>query len=157
MEKTTYDDEKRIAVLTGGQVIYAVHKSTQCFGDVCPIHKPSDHFLIDAPLTYDPMVGSFFREHEGYTFIDPDDYNFNTNGKVIVQNSIFCLECNTEAISTHRHHMASCHCGNSFADGGSAYLRRGGTNWMETSLVLRKENYGDNHGKIERQGLPDSD
>jgi hypothetical protein len=136
--KTTYDDQHRVAILNSGQTIYAVHKSTQCLGEVCPIHKPSDHDLVDAPLTYDPMIGSFFREVSGEKVIDPDDYNFNKFGEVIVRNAITCLDCNDTVVSTHRHHMATCSCGESSADGGSAYLRRVGANWVEASTVFTR-------------------
>jgi len=136
--KTTYDDHHRVAVLNSGQTIYAVHKSTQCLGEVCPIHKPSDHDLVDAPLTYDPMIGSFFREFHGMLVIDPDDYNFNNHGEVILKNAITCLGCGDTIRSTHRHDFVTCSCGESSVDGGSAYLRRVGSNWVDCSVVFEK-------------------
>lgn len=41
----------------------------------------------------------------------------------IIRNSVHCLGCDTELVSTHRHHYASCPCGTA-ADGGTEYLRR---------------------------------
>jgi hypothetical protein len=136
--KTTYNDENRVAVLNSGQIIYAVHKSTQCLGEVCPIHKPSNHDLINAPLTFDPMVGSFFREIGGELVVDPDDYALNTQGEVIVRNAITCLGCQDTIESTHRHHFVTCSCGKSSVDGGHAYLRRVGGNWVDASVIAKK-------------------
>lgn len=141
MKKTTYDDEKRIAVLTGGQIIYAVHKSTQCYGEVCPIHAPSGHKLIDYPLTFDPMIGSFFRDVDGELVIDPDDYRLNRNGEVILSNVIQCNHCGSTIESTHQHDFRYCSCGRVAVDGGAAYLRRlgSGGDWTELSKIFYRE------------------
>lgn len=142
MEKTTYDDKTRMATLTGGQIIYAVHKSTQCFGEVCPIHAPSDHALIDAPLTYNPMIGSFFREVNGELYVDPDDYQLNRNGQVILKNAVKCNNCEDTIESKHRHDFVTCSCGRVSVDGGSAYLRRvGAGDWTDISRIFYRGDY----------------
>lgn len=140
MEKTTYDDKTRMATLAGGQIIYAVHKSTQCFGEVCPIHSPSDHELHGYPLTYNPMIGSFFREVEGKLVVDPDDYQLHRNGEVILRNAVTCNNCGVTIESKHRHDFVRCDCGEAAVDGGSAYLRRvGAGNWTDDSKVFYRE------------------
>lgn len=136
--ETTYNDESKVAILSSGQTIYAVHKSTQCFGEVCPLHAPSNHALRDYPLWYDAMIGSFFREVNGEKVVDPDDYQLNTNGRVIVRNSARCGHCGVEVTSQHRHDFARCECGQTAVDGGSAYLRRLGTEFEDTSIVVYK-------------------
>jgi len=49
-------------------------------------------------------------------------------------NGILCSRCNFILISETRHDFVSCECGN-FADGGQAYLRRGGK--LEEMAELR--------------------
>jgi len=57
----------------------------------------------------------------------------------IIQNSLYCKLCDTEIISTHRHHFISCKCGSFSADGGKDYLKRCGNitsdNYEDTSVV----------------------
>jgi predicted RNA-binding Zn-ribbon protein involved in translation (DUF1610 family) len=136
--ETTYNDESKIAVLSSGQKIYAVHKSTQCYGEHCAIHNPSDHSLRKYPLWYDAMIGSFFREVDGEKVVDPDDYQLNTRGQVIVRNSARCMSCGVEVVSGHRHDFSTCQCGQVAVDGGSSYLRRVGTDFEDTSIIFRK-------------------
>ena len=45
---------------------------------------------------------------------------------MIVKNAAYCLNCETEIESTHRHDWVQCPCGSVFVDGGKDYLRRGG-------------------------------
>lgn len=138
--ETTYNDESKVAILSSGQKIYAVHKSNQCLGEVCPVHNPSDHGLRDFDLHYNTMIGSFFRDVYGEMVIDPDDYVLNTAGKVIVANLISCNHCGDLVASTHRHDFRSCSCGKVAADGGSTYLRRLGSagDFKELSVIVRK-------------------
>ena len=51
---------------------------------------------------------------------------------MIVKNNAFCMLCNTEVESHHRHDYVRCLCGNLAVDGGMAYLRR---NARDTSMV----------------------
>lgn len=136
--ESSYDDVKRQANLSSGQVIHAFHKSTACYGEVCPVHNPSDHNLRAYPLHYDFMVASFFREVDGELVIDPDDYNYVNFGKVIVENAIKCTICNDRIVSEHRHDFKYCTCGAVAVDGGSSYLRRLGTDWVDDSKVFTK-------------------
>lgn len=136
--ETVYDDVSKTATLSSGQTIYSVHKSTQCYGKVCPLHNPSDHPLRDYPLWYDAMIGSFFREINGQKVVDPDDYRLNSCGQVIVRNSARCMKCGIEVVSTHRHDFRRCQCGQTAVDGGSSYLRRLGSDFEDTSIIARK-------------------
>lgn len=43
----------------------------------------------------------------------------------VVRNAFQCRQCGETVESTHRHHYATCECGN-FTDGGHDYVRRGG-------------------------------
>lgn len=138
--ETTFDDVKRETVLSGGQTIHAFHKSDQCSGDVCPVHKPSDHGLRVYDLHYNFMVGSFFRDVEGEMVVDPDDYVLNVEGQVILLNMISCNHCGDLVASTHRHDFCGCSCGKVAADGGSAYLRRLGSagDYTDLSVIVYK-------------------
>lgn len=90
------------------------------------------------------MIFSFFRLLDGIDgtdrAVDPDDYNLNSRGFVVIENSARCLNCKTKIESTHRHHFVMCECGTIGVDGGSSYFRRiGDPNYMEdTSIVYRK-------------------
>jgi len=138
--KTTFDDVKREAVLSGGQTIYAFHKSDQCYGEFCAVHNPSDHSLREYDLHYNAMAGSFFRDVDGEMVVDPDDYILNKTGEVIVINLISCNHCGDLVASTHRHDFRRCSCGKVAADGGSSYLRRLGSagDFTELSTIMRK-------------------
>lgn len=146
MPESTYDDISRTATLSGGQTIYAFHKSDQCYGGICPVHKPTAHTYRDLPLFYSFDNGYFYRKNEetGTMYIDPDDYTLRNNGRVIVRNSVLCLECGAEIISEYRHHAATCPCGTVMVDGGSAYLKRSAWNmegnFKDTSIVCTPEN-----------------
>jgi hypothetical protein len=43
---------------------------------------------------------------------------------MIVKNSLQCLICLEEVVSTHRHDFRRCSCGNVAVDGGKDYLKR---------------------------------
>lgn len=53
---------------------------------------------------------------------------------MILRNSIVCNNCNHEIVSRHRHDYITCSCGQVSIDGGSSYLRRGGNNYIDTSI-----------------------
>jgi len=42
----------------------------------------------------------------------------------IIRNSVICLKCKTEIVSTGRWDFKYCLCGNVAVDGGKAYLKR---------------------------------
>lgn len=141
---TTYDDVKRMAVLSSGQIVYGFHKSEHCNGIVCPVHKPSQHALSGFPLVYNATKMHFFRDVFGSMVLDPDDYILNKNGKAITYNAAKCLICNCVIESMFRHDYSKCPCGNIFVDGGCSYLRHGfkdASNYMDMSVVVRIENY----------------
>ena len=59
----------------------------------------------------------------------------NSKHEVVERNSVKCLLCNDEIVSTHRHDMRWCKCGNVAVDGGNEYRRRVFTtnDWVDTS------------------------
>lgn len=74
----------------------------------------------------------------------------------LIKNAVKCLECNTIAESTHRHHMASCECGAVSADGGLDYEKRSWKTGSRYESVSEYEEYyreeygfGLDDGKIE--------
>lgn len=142
MTDSTYDDASRKAYLSSGQVLNAFHKSTQCYGEFCPVHNPSDHLYRDLPLFFDPVGFYFYREAgNGATYVDPDDFTLTSKGKIIIRNAVICLECEDEIESKHRHDFVSCKCGGVAVDGGAAYLRRAGVaGFRDMSVVCTPEN-----------------
>ena len=64
-------------VLHNGAVLKNIHPEGACFGEFCPIHRPSDHPLNDKPFLWEPEIRVLFRvcEHE-YSHPDPDDTRF---------------------------------------------------------------------------------
>lgn len=134
--ESTYNDEQRVAYLSSGQVIHAFHKSTHCLGQVCPVHKPSEHSFRKYPLFYVPTIGSFFREISDTEWcVDPDDYAMTMRGSVVIENSVECHKCKEKIISAHKHDFVTCSCGETSVDGGSAYFRRVGNDFRDTSIV----------------------
>ena len=63
--------------LYDGSTLRGVHAPTDCLGEYCCIHKPSDHPLRYAPLAWMGEIRSMFRvcEH-GFFHPDPDDIRF---------------------------------------------------------------------------------
>jgi hypothetical protein len=47
--------------------------------------------------------------------------------RVLRANCAECRKCGDVIESTHRHHFVSCKCGAIFTDGGTEYIRRGGS------------------------------
>ena len=59
--------------------------------------------------------------------------------KLLIKNSIKCLECNEVLVSTYRHHFSMCNCPNkAFTDGGNSYQRWGAS---DLSKIEDKSNY----------------
>lgn len=138
---TTFDDTTRVAELSGGQTLFAIHRSAQCYGEACPVHNPSDHPLREFDLFWNDEGRFFYRNVYGTNMVDPDDYGLSKNGSVIVRNSAMCTHCGVELVSTHRHDFVQCACGGAFVDGGHDYLRRGGDRLKDTSVVAKVEDY----------------
>lgn len=134
----TKTDEGQL-LLSGGQIISNFHDDGVCMGDVCPVHKPSDHKFKNAPLFFNGV--HMYRVIDGEMVIDPDDYVFNRFGKAILRNSAKCHRCDTTAMSTDRHDYQTCECGNVFVDGGFDYARHGCLEpdaYEDTSIIVRK-------------------
>lgn len=66
--------------LASNEIISHVHASNRCLGEVCPIHKPTNHHMRFMRLHYRHDRGIFERicEH-GVGHIDPDDYRTNND------------------------------------------------------------------------------
>lgn len=120
-----------------GQVLKKVHRPDECLGDVCAIHKPTDHYLRGELLSFNGkhmirMVGED-------VFVDPDDYTFLRSGQAIIRNAAQCYLCKDVVESFHTHDMDTCRCGEIFVDGGHEYLRRGANdlkNIIDMSVVF---------------------
>lgn len=143
-DETTYDDEKRHALLSSGQTVFNFHESSRCLGDHCPVHHPSDHVLREFPLRFNFDAFIFERiipasENVEETYIpDPDDYTLvSRGGKLIYRNSAKCRNCGDELISFRRHDFKTCSCGDLSVDGGHDYIRRVGsaTAYIDTSIT----------------------
>lgn len=122
--------------LRGGQLVRGFHKPDQCFGEVCPVHNPTNHALRGQELFFNGK--HMVRRVAGELFIDPDDYEFLKYGYAILRNSAFCAVCGDSLISKHRHDYVSCKCGAIAIDGGVTYLRRLADSWVnfiDTSLT----------------------
>lgn len=142
-------------ILSSGQTINNFHKGTNCFGDVCPVHSPSDHTMREWPLAFNGrhmvriMPGVTVTELHGtvvagthsdkpvLVVIDPDDFIYNVEGTAIIRNSGICKKCGDHFFSSYRHDYASCKCGKSFTDGGFDYIRQS-ADVENTSIVYTK-------------------
>lgn len=147
INESTYDDFKRKAYLSSGKTIHNFHTSDNCLGEVCPVHKPSDHRYRDLPLDFDMDLFSFVRltenpVMENFNFvIDPDDYTYRKTGRVILTNAVTCDNCNERIESRHGHHFVTCSCEAVSVDGGHSYLRRvasGG--YVDNSIIFEDIN-----------------
>jgi len=127
--------------LSSGQLVLNFHGDGECFGEVCPVHRPSEHAMRNWPLAFTgtymvrivPGIGVSAAqgiEIPEYSavpvavVIDPDDYGFLRSGQAILRNSGVCPHCGDAIESGFRHDFQSCSCENSFVDGGGAYARR---------------------------------
>ena len=70
-------DEDVIALHTGQ--ILTTHGSSQCAGEVCCIHNPSDHHMVTWPQHWrgDRRIMERLCQH-GIGHPDPDDFNIRT-------------------------------------------------------------------------------
>lgn len=138
--------------LSAGQIVENFHSEGSCFGDVCPVHRPSAHGMVDWPLAFtgvsmvrivpgvrvsgdQGMTILEYSEEPVAVVIDPDDFGFLSSGTAILRNSGVCPHCGDAIVSIFRHHFSQCFCGKSFVDGGLAYLRRT-ADLIDTSLAF---------------------
>lgn len=72
----------------------------------------------------------------------------------ILLNMAYCPQCDQILLSLHRHDFRMCEGGHGFVDGGTAYLRRGGTPLWEFSVYLKdgKIAWADSDGIATRGG-----
>lgn len=54
----------------------------------------------------------------------------------ILRNRCRCKNCETIIESKHRHDMVHCACGNVFTDGGTSYIRRGWSGFMDVNDAI---------------------
>lgn len=123
-----------------GTKLSHIHHETQCNGAYCPLHNPSNHEYRDLPLGF--KQGHMVRYSPEFPLgfvVDPDDYQFNRHGFAILRNSAKCGQCENELVSQHQHDFVTCECGQLSVDGGNAYLRRIGTDYIETSIIVQRE------------------
>lgn len=141
--QTTFDDFDREARLSSGTVLHNFHLSGDCYGDVCPVHKPSEHGFRDNLLDFNMEMFMFVRILQnvpagGINFVpDPDDYKFLQTGQAILRNTITCDACKDVIESHYRHDFVTCRCGAVSVDGGHDYLRRVGSDFVDNSVVFR--------------------
>lgn len=63
--------------LPSGLELKGVHPTTECAGRTCIIHSPTDHHMVDWPLTWRPDRAIFERTCEhGIGHPDPDQYDY---------------------------------------------------------------------------------
>jgi hypothetical protein len=65
--------------LVGGQVLVGVHKKTDCLGEYCVIHNPSNHHMKEWPQNWRPdrqMMERICPHGVGHP--DPDDISLDT-------------------------------------------------------------------------------
>lgn len=144
LPESTYDDVSKTATLSSGQIIHGFHKSTQCKGERCPVHNPSDHQYRDDLLVFNFAQFIFERVvspvgKKSYNVPDPDDYTLNqSKGNLVYRNSIRCNKCGDDIVSVYQHDMVNCYCKAVFVDGGSFYRRIGGapSDYTDTAIIL---------------------
>lgn len=133
-------NEKGKTVLSSGQILNNVHQDGDCLGDHCPLHNPSEHSYRDLPLGFNGIF--MYRETKnGDIVVDPDDYELNVNGFVVMKNSAKCLNCNDVVVSETVHDFTTCSCGNVSVDGGLKYIRRAvkdSTKYEDLSICFEK-------------------
>lgn len=135
------------------------HSAGSCAGDVCPVHRPSEHPFDHCEQRFDGdymlrvvtrngVVGSDGR----MIVVDPDDYVLYSTGSAILSNRVECPECGDVVESRSRHDFASCGCGETFTDGGRSYLRRT-ANAIDRSTVFFVEDgvYGYRESGVEHR------
>lgn len=141
MIKNAHDAFQRIdgsVIFNSGQVIARVHGPDKCHGDVCPIHKPTNHKLRGEQLYYNGK--HMVRRVGDKLMIDPDDFFYRQNGEAILRNSAVCGKCGDEIESKSRHDFVMCSCQAISVDGGLEYLRSSADsldNFINTSVVVK--------------------
>lgn len=148
ISESTFDDTKRKAYLSSGQVINQFHQSTVCASDRCPVHKPTEHDLRQYALRFN--MDSFLFERivpsqDGQTehyIPDPDDFNLNkNNGRVIYRNAAICRLCRFEVVSYSKYDTNTCECGELTVEGGHEEMRRIGEGWIENSVIFENGHF----------------
>lgn len=132
--------EDNVVRFSSGTELSNVHLAEDCLGDVCPIHKPTDHYLRGEILDFNGK--HMVRIVDGDVFIDPDDYLFRRYGTAILWNAAQCALCKDVIESRNRHDFVTCECGEISVDGGTDYLRRGARdlrNVIDLSVVFNAE------------------
>ncbi len=145
-------------ILSSGQQVNGFHGEGTCAGDFCPVHRPSDHHLLEFPLAFtgrhlvrlisELPVSSIMAidipqiEEPQLVTIDPDDYFLGQTGKAIIRNSAICAECGEHIVSYSQHDYKVCSCGDSAVDGGPLYLKRFGAA-LDTSIVFTLPGFED--------------
>ena len=120
---TQWGNTVEIVELTNGNML-RIHDKRDCKGQVCPVHRPTDHAWRSWGYGWDG-THMLRVNSEGERVLDPDDYLFRQNRYAILRNSAKCTRCNVVLVSNDRHDFKSCPCGNVFVDGGRDYLRHG--------------------------------
>ena len=108
------------------------HRAGECWGKNCPLHKPTAHPYVDLEpgIKFSNMhIVRYWKpesKRELYDYIvDPDDFDFNQLGSVILRNAVVCLNCGDLIVSVTRHNYRLCKCASCFVDGGDVYRRCG--------------------------------
>jgi hypothetical protein len=131
------------------------HPSSQCDGEVCVIHNPSEHHMLGWPIAMretlilricphgnkhpDPDSLGYFERHYGSIDTFMDRYRGHTcDGccgmenvpephRYLTRNAVRCKRCGDVLESLYRHDYRECECENqTMVDGGLAYERYGG-------------------------------
>lgn len=116
---------------------FHLHDEWQCLGERCPVHNPSDHEYRTWGHAWNGK--HMLRTNGEQTVIDPDDFRFRVYGTAILENSVVCGWCGVKVYSWYRHDYRECPCGETIVDGGLDYLRHGGSNFFDTSVVVERD------------------
>lgn len=119
-------------------VVSGVHPPDKCSSEACVLHNPTDHFLRNQPLWWTDQGfervcphGNKVLDPDTLTFVGADNVEDYCCGKARKGGPrIKCLSCGDIIRSMHRHDFKYCVCGDTFIDGGTDYLRAGGSRWV---------------------------
>lgn len=76
MDSTPLFRHRDVVFLPDGTLLQT-HSPSQCVGNFCSIHNPSDHPLRDAPQLWDGRFKAIYRLcSHGHVHIDVDDFTF---------------------------------------------------------------------------------
>jgi hypothetical protein len=72
------DEEQRRKTYVANGVLVNVHPASACSGYACWVHRPSDHHMVEWPVTgrFDKAVAERVCPH-GVGHPDPDDVAYN--------------------------------------------------------------------------------